>query len=81
MLLSNLDPSNSLYNGRKMICKGFNKNVMDVERTSGHCATKHAFLPRIQFSPPKMEEYSFKFIRKQFSVYLYFAMTINKVQG
>ncbi|PHT87363.1 hypothetical protein T459_09469 [Capsicum annuum] len=46
----------------------------------GENAFKHVFIPRIQLSPPENEGYSFKFIRKQFSVRLRFLMTINKAQ-
>ncbi|XP_055824435.1 uncharacterized protein LOC129892956 [Solanum dulcamara] len=80
MMLRNLDPSNGLCNGTRMICKGFDKNVVLAEITSGHCATKCVFL-RIQLSPPENEGYPFKFIQKQFPVRLCFAMTINKAKG
>ncbi|KAG5588794.1 hypothetical protein H5410_049228 [Solanum commersonii] len=81
MLLRNLDPSNGLCNGTRMICRGFSQNVLQAEISSGHSATNHVFLPRIQLSPPENEGYPFKFIRKQFPVRLCFAMTINKAQG
>ena len=38
-------------------------------------------LPLIQLSPPENEGYQFQFIRKQFPIRLYFAMTINKDQA
>ncbi|XP_027770897.1 ATP-dependent DNA helicase PIF1-like [Solanum pennellii] len=81
MLLRNLDPSSGLCNGTRMICRGFSQNVLHAEISSGHSATKHVFLPRIQLSPPENEGYPFKFIRKQFPIRLCFAMTINKAQG
>ncbi|XP_015060268.1 ATP-dependent DNA helicase PIF1-like [Solanum pennellii] len=81
MLLRNLDPSSGLCNGTRMICRGFSQNVLHTEISSGHSATKYVFLPRIQLSQPQNEGYPFKFIGKQLSVRLCFAMTINKAQG
>lgn len=42
---------------------------------------KQVFILRIQLLPFENESYRFKFIRKQFSVRLCFAMTSNKAQG
>ncbi|XP_049350419.1 uncharacterized protein LOC125815062 [Solanum verrucosum] len=81
MMLRNLDPSNGLCNGTRLICRGFDNNVVHAEITTGEFATKHVFIPRIQLSPPENEGYPFKFIRKQFPIRLCFAMTINKAQG
>jgi ATP-dependent DNA helicase PIF1 len=47
----------------------------------GQHAGKRAFLPRIPLCPSDDEMFPFKFNRKQFSVRLSFAMTINKAQG
>ncbi|XP_047259046.1 ATP-dependent DNA helicase pfh1-like, partial [Capsicum annuum] len=80
MLLRNLDASNGLCNDTRIICRGFDKNVIHAEIMIGENAFKHVFIPRIQLSPPENEGYSFKFIRKQFSVRLRFLMTINKAQ-
>ncbi|XP_075096269.1 uncharacterized protein LOC142174382 [Nicotiana tabacum] len=81
MLLRNLDPANGLCNGTRMICRGFDNNVIHAEIMMGENASKHVFIPRIQLSPPENEGYPFKFIRKQFPVRLCFSMTINKAQG
>ncbi|KAG5596918.1 hypothetical protein H5410_038150 [Solanum commersonii] len=81
MMLRNLDPSNGLCNGTRLICRGFDNNVIHAEITTGEFATKQVFIPRIQLSPPENEGYPFKFIRKQFPIRLCFAMTINKAQG
>lgn len=81
LLLRNLYPSDGLSNGTGMICKDFHKDVVHAEITNEHYAIKCVFLPRIQLSPHEIEGCPFKFIRKQFPVHLYFAMTMNKMQG
>ncbi|KAG5587421.1 hypothetical protein H5410_047855 [Solanum commersonii] len=55
MLLRNLDSSNGLCNDTRVICRGFAKNVVYAEISSGHCAMKHMFLPRIQLLLPENE--------------------------
>ncbi|XP_059291197.1 uncharacterized protein LOC132044706 [Lycium ferocissimum] len=64
MLLRNLDPSNGLCNGTRMVCRGFDNNVILVEIMMGQCAFKHVFIPGIQLSRPENEGDAFKFIRK-----------------
>ncbi|XP_055814572.1 uncharacterized protein LOC129884274 [Solanum dulcamara] len=81
MMLRNLDPSNGLCNGTRLICRGFDNNVIHAEITTGQFTTKQMFIPRIKLSPPENEGHPFKFIRKQFPIRLYFAVTINKAQG
>ncbi|XP_073300637.1 uncharacterized protein [Primulina huaijiensis] len=81
MLLRNLDPSNGLCNGTRMICRGFQDNVIHAEIIVGHHTGKHVFIPRIPISPAENEGYPFQFRRKQFPIRLCFAMTINKAQG
>ncbi|XP_075494884.1 uncharacterized protein LOC142532481 [Primulina tabacum] len=73
MLLRNLDPSDGLCNGTRMVCRGFQDNVIHAEITVGH--------PRIPLSPAENEGYPFQFRRKQFPIRLCFAMKINKAQG
>lgn len=81
ILIRNLDPSNGLCNGTRMVCRDFKDNVLNAEIVFGQHAGKHVFIPRIPLSPAENEGYSFKFTRKQFPVRLCFAMTINKAQG
>ncbi|XP_050233165.1 uncharacterized protein LOC126681661 [Mercurialis annua] len=81
MLLRNLDPSNGLCNGTRMVCKKFGNNVIHAEITVGQHTGKQVLLPRIPLSPAENEGYPFRFKRKQFPVRLCFAMTINKAQG
>ncbi|XP_073042457.1 uncharacterized protein [Primulina eburnea] len=81
MLLRNLDPSDGLCNGTRMVCKGFHANVIHAEITVGQHSGKQVFIPRIPLSPAENEGYPFQFRRKQFPIRLCFAMTINKSQG
>ncbi|GKA89276.1 ATP-dependent DNA helicase PIF1-like protein [Tanacetum coccineum] len=78
ILLQNLDPSNGLCNGTRLICKGF---VIDAEIAVGQHAGKRVFLPRIPLCPSEEDMFPFKLKRKQFPIHLSFAMTINKAQG
>ncbi|KAL4562256.1 hypothetical protein LXL04_034454 [Taraxacum kok-saghyz] len=56
-------------------------HVIDAEIAVGQHAGKMVFLPRIPLSPSDDDMFPFKLRRKQFSVRLCFAMTINKAQG
>jgi len=47
----------------------------------GQHAGKRIFLPRIPLCPSDDEMFTFQFKRKQFSIRLSFAMTVNKSQG
>jgi hypothetical protein len=81
ILLRNLDPSNGLCNGTRLIIKAFQENAIDAEIISGQYAGKRVFLPRIPLYPSEDDVLPFRFKRKQFPVRLSFAMTINKAQG
>ncbi|XP_020266115.1 ATP-dependent DNA helicase PIF1-like [Asparagus officinalis] len=81
ILLRNLDPTNGLCNGTRMVCQDFNCNIIHAKITMGQHAGKEVFLPRISLSPAEDEGFPFKFKRKQFPIRLCFAMTINKSQG
>ncbi|KAL7106310.1 hypothetical protein ACP275_07G104200 [Erythranthe tilingii] len=50
ILLRNLDPSNGLCNGTRMVCKNFKDNVIDAEIVFGQHSGKHVFIPRIPLS-------------------------------
>ncbi|XP_024990585.1 ATP-dependent DNA helicase PIF1-like [Cynara cardunculus var. scolymus] len=81
ILLRNIDPSNGLCNGTRLICRGFQQNAIDAEIAVGQHAGKRVFLPRIPLCPSDDDMFPFKLKRKQFPVRLCFAMTINKAQG
>ncbi|KAK9148526.1 hypothetical protein Scep_007283 [Stephania cephalantha] len=81
ILLRNINPSEGLCNGTRLICRRFEKNIIDAEIATGHYKGKRVFLPRIPFIPNEEDKMPFKFKRRQFPIRLCFAMTINKAQG
>ena len=83
MLIRNLDPSNGLCNGTRLIFDHVspNQRVMYCkikDEVSGRF--KLVSIPRIRLRP-KEKEYPFEWSRLQFPVTLAFATTINKSQG
>ena len=81
ILLRNIDPSNGLCNGTRLICKGFQRNIIDAEIAVGQHAGERVFLPRIPLCLSEDDMFPFKLKRKQFPIRLSFSMTINKAQG
>ncbi|XP_073307172.1 uncharacterized protein [Primulina huaijiensis] len=81
ILLRNINPTEGLCNGTRLLCKGFNKNVIYAEISVGTHAGKPVFIPRITLESPHNDFSSVPFKRKQFPVRLCYAMTINKAQG
>jgi ATP-dependent DNA helicase PIF1 len=81
ILLRNIDPANGLCNGTRLICRSFQRNVIDAEIAVGEHAGKRIFLPRMPLCPSDDDMFSFKMKRKEFPIRLSFAMTINKAQG
>jgi ATP-dependent DNA helicase PIF1 len=81
ILLHNIVLANGLCNGTRLICRSFQRNVIDAEIAVGEHAGKRIFLPRIPLCPSDDDMFPFKMKRKQFSIRLSFAMTINKAQG
>jgi ATP-dependent DNA helicase PIF1 len=61
MLLGNIDPTNRLCNGTKLIIRGFQKNSIDAEIVLGEHAGKRVFLPRIPLCPSDDEMFPFQF--------------------
>ncbi|XP_041027886.1 replication protein A 70 kDa DNA-binding subunit B-like [Juglans microcarpa x Juglans regia] len=51
MLLRNINPSEGLCNGTRLICRAFDRNVIDAEIAVGHHRGKRVFIPRIPFLP------------------------------
>jgi hypothetical protein len=80
MLLRNLDPSNGLCNGTRMILLQIRPRVLVCRILGGKHAGRTAFIPRITIKPSN-EDMPIPLLRRQFPVCLAFAMTINKSQG
>ncbi|XP_073305876.1 ATP-dependent DNA helicase RRM3-like [Primulina huaijiensis] len=81
ILLRNINPTEGLCNGTRLLCKGFNTNVIYAEISVGMHAGKLVFVPRITLEAPCDDFSTIPFKRKQFPVRLCYAMTINKAQG
>ncbi|XP_027076803.1 uncharacterized protein [Coffea arabica] len=80
ILLRNLDPTEGLCNGTRLICKSLTKNVIHAEIAVGHFAGKKVFIHRIPLQPTNDDQYPVPYKRTQFPVRLCFTMTINKSQ-
>lgn len=80
MLLRNLNPAKGLCNGTRLICKAFQRYVIQAEVASGSHIGDMVLIPRIRITAPE-EQCPIPFTRTQFPVRLAFSMTINKSQG
>ncbi|CAH1770873.1 1590_t:CDS:1, partial [Entrophospora sp. SA101] len=80
ILLRNISPSDGLCNGTRLVCRSFNRHVIEAEIITGKHSGNCVFLPRITMTPSNTD-LPFIFKRRQFPVQPAFAMTINKSQG
>lgn len=80
ILLRNINPSEGLCNGTRLVCCSFAQHVIEVQVITGKHAGLRTFLPRITLTPSNMT-FPFVLRRRQFPVQPAFAMTINKAQG
>lgn len=80
MLLRNLDPAKGLCNGTRLICKAFQRYVIQAEVASGSHIGDTVLIPRIRITAQE-KQCPIPFTRVQFPVRLAFSMTINKSQG
>ncbi|XP_016185395.1 ATP-dependent DNA helicase PIF1-like [Arachis ipaensis] len=80
MLLRNIDQSNGLCNGTRMQVRRLGDHVIECVILAGRNTCEVVFIPRMNMAPNN-ETLPIRFTRRQFSVALCFAMTINKSQG
>ena len=81
MLLRNIDPKIGLCNVTRLLCRRFDRNVIDAEILTGHYSGSRVFLPRIPLKTAEGVHLPFEMTRKQFPIKLSFALTIIKSQG
>ncbi|KAG5537863.1 hypothetical protein RHGRI_025085 [Rhododendron griersonianum] len=81
LLLRNINPSQGLCNGTRLICKEFKSNLITAQIAVGKRKGTTIFIPRIPLQPNDPQHYPVQFTRRQFPIRTCFAMTINKAQG
>ena len=79
MLLRNINTSQGLCNGTKLIISEFKKHVIEAKNITGKNVGTKVYILRITFQTDHTDAICLK--RQQFSVRLAFCMTINKSQG
>ncbi|RZB57663.1 ATP-dependent DNA helicase PIF1 [Glycine soja] len=80
MLLRNLDQTQGLCNGTRLIVTRLAKHVITAEIISSKNVGDNVYIPRMSMSPSQ-SPWPFKLLRRQFPIMLSYAMTINKSQG
>ncbi|XP_027102944.1 uncharacterized protein [Coffea arabica] len=81
MLMRNLNPTEGLCNGTRLICRELRQNTICAEIAFGHHQGKRIFLPKIPMQVSDNDKNGLPFIRAQFPFRVCFALTINKSQG
>ncbi|XP_058726273.1 uncharacterized protein LOC131597578 [Vicia villosa] len=80
MLMRNLDQSQGLCNGTRLIVTRLANHVIEARIISGKNIGNLFYIPRMSMSPSE-SPWPFKLIRRQFPIIVSYAMTINKSQG
>ncbi|KEH33244.1 PIF1-like helicase [Medicago truncatula] len=80
MLMRNIDRANGLCNGTRLTVTHLGKSMIAATVITGKRAGTNVFIPRMNLIPSD-PGLPFKFMRRQFPLTFYFAMTINKSQG
>jgi len=80
MLLRNLDQSEDLCNGSRLVVTRLANHGIGAKIITGSKSGNEVYIPRMSMSPSQ-SPWPFKLIRRQFPVILSYAMTINKSQG
>jgi len=78
--LRNFDQSKGLYNGSKLIVIKLVKHVISAKIITEKNKGTKIYIPRMSMSPSQ-SPWPLKMLRRQFSIMLSYAMTINKSQG
>lgn len=81
ILLRNINPSQGLCNGTKVILLSVHGQLLKCVIAGGEHDGREVLLPRINFSPSLKEYFHLKWQRRQFPVRPAFAITISKSQG
>ncbi|XP_072088230.1 uncharacterized protein [Arachis hypogaea] len=80
MLLRNIDQSSCLCNGTRLQVRKLGNHVIECEVLTGNNVGHIALIPRMNMVPTD-ETVPVRFQRRQFSIIVSFAMTINKSRG
>ena len=80
MLMRNLNPTEGLCNGTRLVFKRRLSHRLLVCRTVGLDVNRDIYIPRIKLRP-KERQYPFEWSRLQFPIRAAFSITINKSQG
>jgi ATP-dependent DNA helicase PIF1 len=80
LLLHNLNQSIGLCNGTRLIVKRLGQHVIEAKIITRNNVSKRVFIPCIIMSPSRID-WPFVLRRRQFSIRVAFAITINKSQG
>ncbi|XP_020999383.1 uncharacterized protein LOC107488023 [Arachis duranensis] len=80
MLLQNIDQTSGLCNGIRLIVNKLGSNVIGATVVTGRNIGDKVYIPRMNLIPSD-SGLPFKFQRRQFSLTVCFAMTINMSQG
>ena len=81
MLLRNVNPTEGLCNGTRLIYRELCQHTISAKIVSGPHKGKKVFILRITLQTSNSEKNGIPFIRTQFPIRLCFATTINKSQG
>jgi ATP-dependent DNA helicase PIF1 len=80
ILLRNLNPSEGLCNGTRLIVHDLQNKVIDAEIITGSYIGKRVFIPRITLNPSD-SSLPFTLKQLQFPIRIAFSMTIDRSQG
>ncbi|XP_058754699.1 uncharacterized protein LOC131627853 [Vicia villosa] len=80
MLLRNIDQSEGLCNGTRLIVAKMDSHVLETHIMGGKKHGNIVYIPKMNMSPSQFP-WPFKLSRRQFPIIVSYVMTINKSQG